>query len=96
VGVTTTSSRITGSVYDDMDQSGTLTGGDVGLGGVTIELFSDPNADGNPADGSLLRLTATDPSGYYELLNLSTALTWSWRQTCPVMPAVRRRTTASR
>ena len=68
--VTNSAARITGSVYNDKDQSGTLTAGDVGLGGITIQLYTDPNGDGNPSDGALVQITTTDAGGYYELLNL--------------------------
>src|SRR5439155_2158427 len=70
--VNTGAARITGWVYNDVDRSGTLTVGDVGLGNVNIELFTDPDADGDPADGAPVRLATTDSSGYYELLNLTT------------------------
>jgi uncharacterized repeat protein (TIGR01451 family) len=70
VGVTNASAKISGNVYNDLDQSGTLTPGDVGLEGVSLALYTDPNGDGNPADGALVQLTTTDSSGYYELLNL--------------------------
>jgi len=43
---------------------------DLPLAGVTLQLFTDPNDDGNPADGALVQVTATDVNGYYELLNL--------------------------
>jgi VCBS repeat-containing protein len=66
----TASAKISGSIYNDLDQSGTLTVNDVGLGGVTLQLFTDPNGDGNPADGALAQMTTTDSSGAYEFLNL--------------------------
>jgi uncharacterized repeat protein (TIGR01451 family) len=72
VSVTTGAGRITGHVYHDADQSGTLTPGDSGLAGVTVQLYTDPNADGDPADGSLVRSVATGAGGDYELLNLLT------------------------
>ncbi|HXJ76998.1 MAG TPA: SdrD B-like domain-containing protein, partial [Candidatus Dormibacteraeota bacterium] len=72
VGLVAAASKISGTVYNDPDQSGTLTPGDSGLSGVTIQLYSDPNRDGNPSDGAILAVTTTDAAGYYELLNLST------------------------
>ena len=69
--VVTAAASITGHVYDDKDQSGTVTAGDTGLGSVTLRLFTDPNGDGNPADGTLVQSTTTDANGYYEFLNLS-------------------------
>ena len=50
----------------------TLTAGDVGINSVTVALFSDPDGNGSPSDGALVRVTSTDASGYYELLNLAT------------------------
>ena len=70
--VTNAAALISGSVYNDKDQSGTLTAGDVGLGGVTIQLYTDPDGDGNPSDGVLVQTTTTESSGYYEFLNLPT------------------------
>ena len=70
--IDTGAARITGHVYHDLDQSGTLTGGDTGLASVTVSLYTDPDGDGNPADGVLIRLVATGAAGDYELLNLAT------------------------
>ncbi len=42
------------------------------MSGVTLQLFTDPNGDGNPSDGVQVQVTTTDASGYYELLNLNT------------------------
>src|SRR6185295_4365763 len=39
VGLTTAASKISGTVYNDADQSGTFTPGDTGLNGVAIELY---------------------------------------------------------
>ena len=71
IGVTTSSSGINGHVYNDINQSGIFTNGDTGLANVTLQLYTDPNGDGNPADGTLVQVTTTDGSGYYELLNLT-------------------------
>ena len=70
--VTNAAALISGSVYDDVNQSGILTTNDVGLGGVTVQLYTDPNGDGNPSDGVLVQATTTESSGYYEFLNLPT------------------------
>ncbi len=72
IGVNTASASINGFVYNDINQSGIFTNGDLGLSGVTLQLFTDPNGDGNPADGTLVQVTTTDANGYYELLNLTT------------------------
>jgi uncharacterized repeat protein (TIGR01451 family) len=61
---------ISGSVYEDKGTAG-FGGGDTGLKDVTVTLYSDPNADGDPADGSVQAITTTDSTGYYEFLNLA-------------------------
>ena len=71
VGVTTASASINGYVYNDTNQSGVFVPGDTGLSSVTLQLFTDPDGDGNPSDGSLVQVTTTDVNGYYELLNLN-------------------------
>jgi uncharacterized repeat protein (TIGR01451 family) len=71
LAITTAASLITGHVYDDKDQTGSLTAGDLPLSGITLRLFTDPNDDGDPADGSLVQATTTDANGCYELLNLN-------------------------
>jgi uncharacterized repeat protein (TIGR01451 family) len=71
IGVITTSASINGHVYNDINQSGIFTNGDTGLSAVTVQLFTDPNGDGNPSDGTLVQITTTDANGYYELLNLN-------------------------
>ena len=70
IGVNTATATINGHVYNDLNQSGVFTNGDAGLSGVTLQLFTDPNGDGDPSDGTLVQLTTTDANGYYELLNL--------------------------
>ncbi|MDZ4405378.1 GEVED domain-containing protein [Prosthecobacter sp.] len=60
---------ISGSVYEDIGTVG-FGGGDTALENVTITLYSDPDADGDPADGSVQAFTTTDETGYYEFLNL--------------------------
>ena len=69
--VTTGAGKISGHAYNDLDQSGTPTAGDQPLQSVSITLYTDPNGDGNPADGTVAQLTTTDVNGYYELLNLN-------------------------
>jgi uncharacterized repeat protein (TIGR01451 family) len=70
-GIVTTAASIIGHVYNDINHSGVFTNGDAGLGNVTLQLFTDPNGDGNPSDGALVQIVTTDASGYYELLNLT-------------------------
>lgn len=63
--------RISGQVRFDADGDGDFNDPDSGLQGVTLSVYSDPNGDGNPADGVLLDTTLTDPFGYYIFGNLS-------------------------
>jgi hypothetical protein len=42
---------IAGQVRHDTDYDGSFADTDAGIAGVTITLFTDPNADGDPADG---------------------------------------------
>ena len=72
IGVNTAAGLISGNVYSDNDQSGSLTAGDAPLQNVILTLYTDPNADGNPADGTQIQTIPSDANGYYELLNLST------------------------
>ena len=55
--ITLLAAKITGHVYDDKDQSVTFNAGDATLENVTVSLYTDPNADGNPADGTLVAIT---------------------------------------
>ncbi len=96
IGVNTASASINGHVYNDVNQSGVYTNGDTGLGNVTLQLYTDPNGDGNPSDGTLVQITTTDGNGYYELLNLNTGHYVVVETDCPATPAVRRRTTGCR
>ena len=57
---------ISGTVYDDLDSSGTSTAGDVGLLDAVVTLYTDPNGDGNPADGAQIGYTVTNAAGQYE------------------------------
>jgi len=54
--------NITGNVSEDTNNDGA---GDVPLSGVTLELFTDPNGDGDPSDGVSLGTTTTNGSGDY-------------------------------
>lgn len=63
--------RISGQVRFDADGDGDLGDSDFGLQGVGLAVYSDPNGDGNPADGALLDTTTTDPFGYYIFGNLT-------------------------
>jgi uncharacterized repeat protein (TIGR01451 family) len=71
IGVVTAAAAISGNVYNDVDQSGTLTPGDLPLPGVTLSLYTDPNGDGDPSDGTLVQIAVSDGSGYYYFDNLN-------------------------
>ncbi|QTN31576.1 DUF11 domain-containing protein [Akkermansiaceae bacterium] len=62
--------NISGQVRNDTDADGNLLDADSGISGVTIDLFTDPNGDGNPADGVLFTTTLTNGSGNYSFTNL--------------------------
>jgi protocatechuate 3,4-dioxygenase beta subunit len=61
---------IAGQVRDDLNYNGTLADAENGLGAVTITLFTDPNGDGDAADGVEVAKTATDSDGKYLFPNL--------------------------
>jgi uncharacterized repeat protein (TIGR01451 family) len=67
--VVTVAATISGYVFNDKDQSGTLTAGDTPLAGVTIQIYTDPTGTGTP--GTLVQVTTTSAGGYYELDNLN-------------------------
>ena len=57
-----------GRVRVDTDDDGL---GDAGLAGVTLTLYSDPNGDGNPADGAVVGApVVTDGDGMYQFTGL--------------------------
>lgn len=62
--------QITGNVSED-NTGDTL--GDVNLVGVVLQLYSDPNGDGNPGDGVLVATTTTDASGNYAFTGTTVA-----------------------
>lgn len=66
----TTAGSVRGQVLEDKGASG-FGGGDTALANVVVSLYSDPNADGNPADGTLLAVTTTAADGFYEFLGLA-------------------------
>src|SRR5690606_18941939 len=67
----TIAGSITGNVYDDKDQSGTFTAGDAGLPNVTLTLYTDPDADGDPVDGVVVQIVTSGADGGYELVSLT-------------------------
>ncbi|MFZ1073947.1 MAG: DUF2341 domain-containing protein, partial [Verrucomicrobiia bacterium] len=70
IGVITAAGQIAGYVYNDINHSGVFTAGDTPLAGVTVELYTDPTGTGMP--GTLLQITTTPGSGYYQFPNLNT------------------------
>ncbi|MEO0016984.1 MAG: hypothetical protein RLZZ522_267, partial [Verrucomicrobiota bacterium] len=70
-GLQTMAATISGKVFEDRGVAG--FGGDVALPNVTVKLYSDPNGDGDPSDGTVLAVTTSDTTGYYEFLNLGVA-----------------------
>ncbi|WP_210219511.1 IPTL-CTERM sorting domain-containing protein [Thiothrix unzii] len=56
---------IAGQVRHDADYDASLTDTDEGIAGVTITLFTDPNNDGNPADGVSVATATTNATGNY-------------------------------
>ncbi len=66
--LTTLAASISGFVYEDEGAPG--FGGDVALAGITVKLYTDPNGDGNPADGTLVGVTTSLSNGSYQFPNL--------------------------
>ncbi len=63
---------ISGHVYDDnVVTNGIFDTGEPGLEGITVSLYTDPNGDGNPADGVLVATTPTDANGVFDFPNLA-------------------------
>ena len=65
--------RISGVIYDDTAGTGNLAQrGSMGkLAGVTVRLYTDPNGDGDPADGVQVgAAVVTDADGAYSFANL--------------------------
>ena len=52
-------------VFLDLDDSGTLNGVEVGIQGVTVELFADANGDGVADSPTPLASQTTDANGHY-------------------------------
>ena len=60
--------QISGSVGEDTDGDNAA---DVGLIGATVLLYSDPNGDGDPADGVLLASVNTDVNGDFNFAQIN-------------------------
>ena len=61
---------IAGEVRNDSKGDGNLAAGYAGLAGATVALYTDPNGDGNPADGTLQNSVVTDTTGMYSFAKL--------------------------
>jgi hypothetical protein len=61
---------ISGQVRDDYDLNGVFSEHDLPVGGVLVTLYTDPNGDGNPADGVALRSVFTAKGGTYVFSNV--------------------------
>lgn len=63
--------NISGYVRDDVDGDGDLNDADNGIDSVTVDLFSDPNGDGDPVDGSLVLSRTTSSDGSFSFNNVN-------------------------
>ncbi len=63
--------QVTGSVGEDTNGDNTA---DVGLSGVTIQLYTDPNGDGGASDGVLVGTAITDADGNYSITGTDTGV----------------------
>ena len=63
-------------VFDDKDQNGTFDGSDVGISGVTVQLYQDANGNGSIDAGvdPLVATTTTNGSGNFSFTNLLTGV----------------------
>ena len=72
VAVTIPTYAISGQVRNDTDGDGDLTDSESGLAGASVALFTDPNGDGDPSDGSQVGSSVTTPvSGNYTFSNVA-------------------------
>lgn len=70
--VTVGGARVGDLVFQDWNGNGSRDGNEPGLAGVELQLWTDPNSDGNPADGVLVRTTSTNAQGEYNFGGTST------------------------
>jgi len=68
--VTLAGVTVSGQVRHDTDGDGDLADAESGISGVTIKIYTDPNGDGNPADGSVYATTTTAGDGTYSFINV--------------------------
>lgn len=58
--------NIQGQVRNDEDSDADISDAEQGIETVAIQLYTDPNGDGDPADGALVASTSTDSQGNYQ------------------------------
>jgi LruC domain-containing protein/uncharacterized repeat protein (TIGR01451 family)/fimbrial isopeptide formation D2 family protein len=61
---------VSGQVRNDTRGDGNLSANYAGLAGVKVSLYTDPNGDGDPVDGSAYAGLTTDASGGYRFASL--------------------------
>ena len=83
VCVPPTTVNICGNVYNDLDNSNTITGGDAKVPNVTIKLTT-PGTDGNccTGDDTVVATTTTDASGHYCFMGMPPG-TYGVQETVP-------------
>ncbi len=60
-----------GNIFNDVDGDAVEDPGELGSAGFTVGIYTDPNSDGNPADGVLVASTTSDANGNYVFSGLS-------------------------
>jgi len=68
--------RVSGTVYNDADLTGTFSGGDTTISGVTVQLWADLNNNGVFDAGDQLMATTNTVSGAYSFPNVPMANIW--------------------
>lgn len=56
---------ITDQVWYDADRDGIIDAGESGITGVTVNLWTDPNGDGDPSDGVIIATAISDSTGTF-------------------------------
>ena len=63
---------VAGQVRFDTDGDGDMADEDDGIAGATLTLFTDPNGDGDPADGAAVTARVSNASGFFSFDTVST------------------------
>ncbi|MEM8610761.1 MAG: GEVED domain-containing protein, partial [Cyanobacteria bacterium P01_H01_bin.105] len=71
IAATPTNFAISGQVRNDTDNDGDLNDADSGISNVTVDLYDDPEGDGDPTGSTELTTKFTDGSGNYSFENLA-------------------------